>query len=84
MSGGGPHSGDAQLLHDLRTAIAAAPRSVREIEVGVALSIALGRQRPSASCGGCSIPLSFDGIPARTNAQLRSPFRLILEEPHGS
>ncbi|HEV2317189.1 MAG TPA: hypothetical protein VGV89_06410 [Thermoplasmata archaeon] len=84
MSAGAPHAEDEPLLAELRTAIASAHGNVREIEVGIALSIALGRQRPSASCGGCSVPLSFEGIPARTNTQLRSPFRLIVEEPHGS
>jgi len=36
------------------------------IEVGPALSIALGRLRPAVSCGGCSDPLTFEGVPART------------------
>lgn len=71
---------DAPLLRELAKAIAAAPRPVREIEVGIALSIALGRRRPQVACGGCSEPLEFEGIPARTNASLRAPFRL-LEEP---
>jgi hypothetical protein len=66
-----------RLLQELHRAIARAPRPVAEIEVGIALSIALGRQRPQVSCGGCSTPLSFEGIPARTVLTLRSPFRLI-------
>jgi hypothetical protein len=71
------------LLEELRAAIRSSPRPVREIEVGIPLSIALGRLRPAASCGGCSVPLSFEGIPAVTNAALRSPFRLVLD-PRGS
>jgi len=49
--------------------------------VSIALSIALGRRRPSVSCGGCQTPLEFEGIPATTNAQLRVPFRLVGAEP---
>jgi len=56
----------------------------REIEVGVALSIALGRRRPAVSCGGCATPLEFDGIPAQTNARLASPFRLVFDQSGGS
>jgi hypothetical protein len=67
------------LLEELRVAIRSAPRPVREIEVGIPLSITLGRMRPATSCGGCSVPLSFEGIPAVTNTGLRSPFRLVLE-----
>jgi len=72
------------LLEELRRAVAEAPRRPREIEVGIALSIALGRERPQVSCGGCQNPLEFDGIPARTNASLREPFRLVFEPPEGS
>ena len=72
---------DRELLDELRRAIAHAPARPREIEVGIALSIALGRQRPSVSCGGCSTPLEFEGIPARTNAGLPVPFRLVLGAP---
>jgi len=70
--------GERVLLEDLRKAIGSAPGPVREIEVGIALSIALGRQRPSVSCGGCQTPLEFEGIPARTNPALRTPFQLVL------
>ncbi len=48
------------------------------VEVGIALSIALGRQRPSVSCGGCQTPLEVEGIPARTNVRLKAPYRLIF------
>ena len=71
---------EEQLLDDLRRAIADAPRGVREIEVGIALSIALGRRRPSVACGGCKTPLDFEGIPARTNVRLGTPFRLTWDE----
>jgi hypothetical protein len=72
------------LVDELRLALSKAPGPVREIEVGVALSIALGRQRPAVSCGGCAVPLEFEGIPARTNPRLRAPFRLVLAtEPRG-
>ena len=72
---------EEQVLAELREAVSKAPGPVREIEVGVALSIALGRQRPSVACGGCSTPLEFEGIPARTNPHLDGPFRLILASP---
>ncbi len=75
---------EGRLLEELRRAVAQAPSRPREIEVGIALSIALGRQRPSVSCGGCSTPLEFEGIPARTNARLRTPFRLLFESPTSS
>ncbi len=71
---------EAKLLSELHRALAAAPQRVREIEVGIPMSIALGRQRPVLSCGGCSTPLSYGGIPARTNARLKEPFRLLLDE----
>lgn len=70
---------EARLLAELHRALTQAPSRPREIEVGIALSIALGRQRPSVSCGGCSTPLEFEGIPARTNAGMRTPFRLLFE-----
>jgi hypothetical protein len=70
-----------RLLDELRHAVATAPDRPREIEVGIALSIALGRRRPSVSCGGCKNPLDFEGIPARTNARLGTPFRLIFDGP---
>jgi len=69
---------ESSLLEELRRAVAAAPERPREIEVGIALSIALGRQRPVVACGGCQNPLEFEGIPARTNSQLRAPFRLLF------
>ncbi len=82
MSGAAPSAEEDRLLEALRAAVAAAPAPVREIEVGIPLSIALGRLRPEVSCGGCQEPLAFSGIPARTNLGLREPFRLILE-PRG-
>jgi hypothetical protein len=72
-----PHPPEDPLLQELRQAIARAPSRPTEIEVGIALSIALGRARPSVACGGCSTPLEFEGIPARTNAQLATAFRLV-------
>jgi hypothetical protein len=69
------------LLDELRTAVSRAARRPTEIEVGIALSIALGKRRPAVSCGGCQTPLEFDGVPARTNTQLRSPFRLRFDPP---
>ena len=66
------------LLSALKTAIARAPGPVREIEVGIPLSIALGKLRPEVACGGCATPLEYSGIPARTNSRLREPFRLVL------
>lgn len=81
-SGPGP-SGD-ELLAELRRAVSNSPERPREIEVGIALSIALGRQRPVVSCGGCQNPLEFDGIPARTNSRLRTPFRLVFDPPSGT
>lgn len=75
-----PSPGPEELLRDLAEAIANAPGPVREIEVGIALSIVLGRQRPAVSCGGCSTPLEFRGIPARTNARLGPPFVLHLSD----
>jgi len=78
MVGTEPPKDDAALLTELRRAVRAAPERPREIEVGIALSIALGRQRPAVACGGCQTPLEFEGIPARTNGQLRTPYRLIF------
>jgi len=72
------------LLEELRRAVAHASQRPREIEVGIALSIALGRQRPAVSCGGCQTPLDFDGIPARTVASLQVPFRLVFDPVEGS
>ena len=69
-----------RLLGELGEAVAHAPRKVREIEVGIALSIALGRRRPAVACGGCATPLEYAGIPARTNARLAVPFRLVLAD----
>ncbi len=70
-----------RLLARLHEEIAGAPTPVREIEAGISLSIALGRRRPAVACGGCQTPLEFEGIPARTNAALRVPYRLILAPP---
>jgi hypothetical protein len=77
---GGPGR-DEPLLDALRRAIGRSAVRPREIEVGIALSIALGRLRPAVSCGGCSTPLEFEGIPARTIAGLPVPFRLIVDGP---
>ncbi|MFG1530473.1 MAG: hypothetical protein AAFA34_04285 [Thermoplasmata archaeon] len=66
------------LLRELAEAIRTAPEKPVEVEVGIALSIALGRQRPSVSCGGCQTPLEVAGVPARTNVQLKVPYRLIF------
>ncbi|MCI4369398.1 MAG: hypothetical protein L3K09_07550 [Thermoplasmata archaeon] len=68
------------ILRELAQAIERSKVPVREIEVGIPLSIALGQSRPAVSCGGCTTPLEFMGIPARTNTRLREPFRLILSE----
>lgn len=75
---------EGRLLGALRSAVTHAPRPVKEIEVGIALSIALGRLRPAVACGGCQDPLALDGIPARTNAQLKEPFRLVFDEGSSS
>jgi len=75
---------ETALLGELRRAVESAAERPREIEVGIALSIALGRQRPVVSCGGCQSPLEFDGIPARTNSQLRTPFRLVFGPAPGA
>ncbi len=75
---------DEALVADLRRAIQRSCARPQAIEIGIALSIALGRRRPAVSCGGCSEPLEFEGIPARTNAQLSEPFRLVFEGPHQS
>lgn len=74
-------SAETGLLASLARALADAPTKVKEIEVGVALSIALGRQRPAVSCGGCSTGLEFQGIPARTVVHLDRPFRLVFDGP---
>jgi hypothetical protein len=76
-----PRPDEEQLLAELHQAVARAPSRPTEIEVGIALSIALGRTRPVVSCGGCQTPLEFEGIPARTNAQLGAPFRLLYSDP---
>lgn len=84
MAGPKSDTDSDDLLVELRRAVASAPERPREIEVGIALSIALGRHRPVVSCGGCQTPLEFDGIPARTNSQLRTPFRLLYGPPSGT
>ncbi|MCI4351209.1 MAG: hypothetical protein L3K15_06825 [Thermoplasmata archaeon] len=76
--------GEVDLLGQLAAAIAHAPRPVQGIEVGIGLSIALGKRRPAVTCGGCSTPLEFQGIPAQTNARMAEPFRLILAPPVGA
>lgn len=75
-----PSDDPEELLRALADAVRHAPAPVREIEVGIALSIALGRRRPAVSCGGCATPLEFEGIPARTNSHLTEPWRLVLAE----
>ena len=74
-------SAGPELLAQLREAIRRSPVRPQRVEVGVALSVALGRERGSVSCGGCQVPLEIDGIPAETNVHLREPFRLIVEGP---
>ncbi len=70
-------AGNDPLLAELADAVHRAKVRPREIEVGVALSVVLGRLRGSVSCGGCQVPLEFEGIPARTNVHLKVPFRLV-------
>jgi hypothetical protein len=84
MSASAPSFEESRLLGELRAAVTRAPHPVKEIEVGIALSIALGRLRPAVACGGCQDPLAFDGIPARTNTGLKEPFRLIYEQGSSS
>ncbi len=72
--------GVPELLEELREAIRRSAVRPRRVEVGVALSVALGRERGSVACGGCSVPLEVDGIPAETNVHLRQPYRLIVDE----
>ncbi|MHB8351669.1 MAG: hypothetical protein ACYDFT_03120 [Thermoplasmata archaeon] len=72
------HAEDSELLEELRRAILGAEGRVVRIEAGIALSIALGRERTPTSCGGCSVPLSFEGIPASTEPAVSGHFRLIL------
>ena len=84
MNEGPTDSNEESLLDALHRAIALAPERPREIEVGVAISIALGRRRTAVACGGCSEPLEFEGIPARTNARLGVPFRLVFASPASS
>jgi hypothetical protein len=80
MSASAASLDESRLLGELRAAVARAPRRVKEIEVGIPLSIALGRLRPAVACGGCQDPLAFEGIPARTNTELHAPFRLVYDE----
>lgn len=80
MSADPPPDPSDRLLGELAKALDEASRPVRSIEVGVALSIALGRQRPAMSCGGCTTPLAFRGIPATTNHRLQEPFRLVFAD----
>jgi len=67
------------LLRELRAAIERSPVRPRKIEVGIALSVALGRERGSVSCGGCQVPLEVSGIPAETNVHLDRPYRLVVD-----
>jgi hypothetical protein len=73
-----------ELLRALREAIRRSAVRPRRVEVGVALSVALGRGRGWVSCGGCQVPLEVEGIPAETNVHLREPFRLVLDESAAS
>lgn len=84
MTTGASTAEEASLLDELRRAVHRAPERPEEIEVGIALSIALGRQRPAVACGGCAAPLEFEGIPARTNTHLTVPFRLRYAAGPGS
>ena len=72
-------SSEEALLARLHRDLSESRRPVREIEAGISLSIALGRRRPAVACGGCQTPLEFEGVPARTNATLRVPYRLVLD-----
>jgi hypothetical protein len=81
MAPSGTTGDEEALLTQLHQAIVEAPRRPAAVEIGTALSIALGRRRPAVSCGGCSTPLEVDGIPAETNARLTVPFRLRFADP---
>ncbi|MCI4325453.1 MAG: hypothetical protein L3K00_06200 [Thermoplasmata archaeon] len=74
-----PETAEEALLAKLHRDLSEAPGRVKEIEAGISLSIALGRRRPAVACGGCQTPLEFEGVPARTNAALRVPYRLVLD-----
>lgn len=74
-----PDAGEEALLARLHRDLAESRSPVREIEAGISLSIALGRRRPAVACGGCQTPLEFEGVPARTNAALRVPYRLVFD-----
>jgi len=69
------------LLSELRAAIERSPVRPRKVEVGIALSVALGRERGAVSCGGCQVPLEVCGIPAETNVHLDRPYRLVVDPP---
>jgi hypothetical protein len=84
MAPGSGSNEEERLLVELREAIGRSASRPERIEVGVPLSIALGRRRPSTACGGCATPLEFEGIPAETNARLSVPFRLIFATAGGS
>jgi hypothetical protein len=79
MTGPSPDSSEEALLAKLHRDLSEARGPVKEIEAGISLSIALGRRRPAVACGGCQTPLEFEGVPARTNAALRVPYRLVLD-----
>jgi len=82
----GPDAGPsrAQILGELREAIRRSPVRPRRVEVDVALSVALGKERGAVACGGCQVPLEIDGIPAETVVHLKQPFRLVLDEGTGT
>lgn len=71
------------LLSEVRGALSHAKGPVREVEVGLELSILLGKLRPAVSCGGCSSPLEIDGVPARTVVGLKVPFHLVSASASG-
>jgi hypothetical protein len=76
-----PSAEAEELLRDLRAAIRRSAVRPRRVEISVAVSVALGRERGSVSCGGCQVPLEIDGIPAETVVHLREPYRLVVDEP---
>lgn len=74
----------ASLLAELRDAIRRSPVRPTKVEVGIAVSVALGQERGSVSCGGCQVPLEVDGIPAETVVHLGRPYRLVTETSAGT
>jgi hypothetical protein len=70
-----------RLLAELREEIRRSSVRPSRVEVGVAVSVALGRERGSVSCGGCQVPLEVDGIPAETVLHLKAPYHLVRDAP---